>query len=94
MTNFRCILLSDSRSYPENPPPGLGAQIMQAIGPSLFPWSTEDPNILKFGRAMHAVLVSELQLFDEEEREERESHLQRIVTTYMVFAHLSMSPGA
>lgn len=43
---------------------------------------------------MHAVLVSELRLFDKEERENRESHLQRIVTTYMVFAHLSMSTGA
>ena len=43
---------------------------------------------------MHAVLVSELRLFDKEEREARESHLQRIVTTYMVFIHLSMSAGA
>jgi hypothetical protein len=42
---------------------------------------------------MHAVLVSELRLFDKE-RENRESHLQRIVTTYMVFTHLSMSAGA
>jgi hypothetical protein len=67
---------------------------MQAIGPSLLPWSSEDPNILKFGGAMHAVLVSELKLFDKEEREERECHLQRIVATYMVFAHLPMSAGA
>lgn len=43
---------------------------------------------------MHAVLVSELRLFDKEESENRESHLQRIVTTYMVFTHLSMSAGA
>ena len=43
---------------------------------------------------MHAVLVSELRLFDKEERETRESHLQRIITTYMIFTHLSMSAGA
>ena len=43
---------------------------------------------------MHAVLTSELQLFDKEEADGRESHLQRIVTTYMVFAHLTMSTGA
>ena len=43
---------------------------------------------------MHAVLVSELQLFGKEETEDRESHLQRIVTTYMVFARLSLSAGA
>lgn len=43
---------------------------------------------------MHAVLVSELRLFHKEERENRESHLQRIVTTYMVFTHLCMSAGA
>ena len=49
---------------------------------------------MKFGCAMHAVLVSELQLFDKEEAEDRESHLQRIVTAYMVFAHLTMSAGA
>ena len=67
---------------------------MQAIGPSLLSWSSKDPNISKFGDAMHAVLVSELRLFDKEERENRESHLQRIVTTYMVFTHLSMSAGA
>jgi hypothetical protein len=67
---------------------------MQAIGPSLLPWGSKDPNISKFGGAMHAVLVSELRLFDKEEREKREPHLQRIVTTYMVFTHLSMSAGA
>jgi hypothetical protein len=67
---------------------------MRAIGPSLLPWSSKDPNILKFGGAMHAVLVSELKQFDREERKEREGYLQRIVTTYMVFAHLSMSAGA
>jgi hypothetical protein len=67
---------------------------MQAIGPSLLPWSSKDPNILKFGGAMHAVLASELQLFDKEEREDREAHLQRIITTYMAFAQLSMSVGA
>ena len=67
---------------------------MQAIGPLLFSWSSKDSNILKFGCAMHAVLTSELQLFDKEEAEDRESHLQRIVTTYMVFAHSTMSAGA
>ena len=67
---------------------------MQAIGPLLFTWSSKDPNISKFGSAMHAVLVSELRLFHKEERKNRESHLQRIVTTYMVFTHLSMSAGA
>lgn len=67
---------------------------MQAIGPLLFSWSLKDPNILKFGCAMHAVLVTELQLFDNEEAEGRESHLQRIVTAYMVFVHLTMSAGA
>jgi hypothetical protein len=66
---------------------------MQAIGPSLLPWGSKATNISKFGSAMHAVLVSELRLFDKE-RENRESHLQRIVTTYMVFTHLSMSAGA
>jgi hypothetical protein len=45
-----------------------------------------------FCDAMHAILVSELQLFSgEQQRDDRESHLQRIVTTYMVFAPLSMS---
>lgn len=45
-----------------------------------------------FCDAMHAILVAELQLFPKEQgREVRESHLQRIVTTYMVFAPLSMS---
>jgi hypothetical protein len=67
---------------------------MQAIGPSLLSWGSKDLNIPKFGGAMHAVLVSELRLFDKEERGNRESHLQRIVTTYMVFTHLSMSAGA
>ena len=67
---------------------------MQAIGPSLLPGGSKDPNISKFGSAMHAVLVSELRLFDKEERENRESHLQRIITTYMVFTHLSMTAGA
>ena len=67
---------------------------MQAIGPSLLPWDSKDPNISKFGGAMHAVLVSELRLFNKEESENREAHLQRIVTTYMAFTHLSMSAGA
>ncbi len=67
---------------------------MQAISPSLLPWSSNDPNILKLGSAMHAVLVAELHLIDKEESEDRESHLQRIVTTYIVFAHLSTSGGA
>lgn len=68
---------------------------MQAVGPLVLSYSSKDPVILKFGGAMHAVLVSELQLFSrEEEREDRETHLQRIITTYMVFAHLSMSAGA
>ncbi len=81
-------------SCSEIPPPGLGTQIMQAIGPSLLPWSSEDPNISKFGGAMHAVLVSELHLMDRGESEDRDTHLQRIVKTYLVFAHLSMSAGA
>ena len=67
---------------------------MQAVGPSLLPWGSKDPNISKFGGAMHTVLVSELRLFDKEESENREGHLQCIVTTYMVFAHFSMSAGA
>ena len=67
---------------------------MHAIGPSLLPWGSKDPNISKFGGAVHAVLVSELRLFDKEERETRESHLQRIVSTYVVFIHLSTSAGA
>src|SRR6266850_745975 len=74
------------------PSPGLGAQILQVVGPSLLPWDSKDSNILTFCDAMHLILVSELQLFSREQgREERESHLQRIVTTYMVFAPLSMS---
>jgi hypothetical protein len=67
---------------------------MHAIGPSLLPWGSKDPKFSKFGSAMHAVLVSELRLFDKKESENRESHLQRIITTYMIFAHLSMSTGA
>src|SRR5258707_12250441 len=73
-------------SCSEIPPPGLGTQIMQAIGPSLLPWSSEDPNISKFGGAMHAVLVSELHLMDRGESEDRDTHLQRIIKTYLVFA--------
>ena len=67
---------------------------MQAIGPSLLRCGPKDPSTSKFGSAMHAFLVSELLLFDKEQRENRDSHLQRIVTTYLVFTHLSMSAGA
>jgi hypothetical protein len=66
---------------------------MQAVGPSL-PWNSKDTSTSKFGGAMHAVLVSELQLFSGEERRGRGSHLQRIIATYMAFARLSMSTGA
>lgn len=77
----------------ETPSPDLGAQILQVVGSYLLPWNSKDPNIFTFCDAMHAVLVSELQLFSREQgREDRESHLQRIVTTYMFFAPLSM-PG-
>jgi hypothetical protein len=66
---------------------------LQVVGSYLLPWNSKDPNIFTFCDAMHAVLVSELQLFSREQgREDRESHLQRIVTTYMFFAPLSM-PG-
>lgn len=40
---------------------------------------------------MHAVLISELRFYSgEEEADRRESHLQRIITTYVVFAPLSI----
>jgi len=65
---------------------------MQAVGPS-FPWSSKDTSTGKFGGAIHAVLVSELQLFSGEEQV-RGSHLERIITAYMAFARLSMSTGA
>lgn len=40
---------------------------------------------------MHAVLISELRFYSgEEEGDRRESHLQRIITTYVVFAPLSI----
>lgn len=78
----------------ENPSPGYGTQIMQALGPSLLQWKSKDPSVLTFCEVMHTVLVSELQLIlREEEREDRESHLQRILTAYMVFAPLSVSVG-
>lgn len=67
---------------------------MQSLGPSLLRWKSEDPSILTFCEVMHAALVSELQLiFREEAREDRESHLQRIVTAYVAFAPLSVSVG-
>lgn len=67
---------------------------MQGLGPSLLRWKSTDSSILTFCEVMHAALVSELQLiFREEAREDRESHLQRIVTAYMVFAPLSVSVG-
>jgi hypothetical protein len=87
--------LSDSYPYPyyaENPCPGLGTQITQAVCPSLLPFNSEDPDILKFGNAIHAVLVSELQLFSMEE--DRVSHIQHIVATYIIFTHLSISDRA
>jgi hypothetical protein len=71
-------------SYAENPSPGLGTQIARAVYPSLHACNLEDS---KFGSAIHAVLVSELQLFSKVE--DRVSHLQYIVTTYMVFTHSS-----
>ena len=78
----------------ESPSPGYGTQIMQALVPSLLQWESKDSSTQAFCEAMHAVLVSELQLiFREDEREDRESHLQRIVTAYMVFAPLSVFTG-
>lgn len=78
----------------ESPSTGYGTQITQALVPSLLQWKSKDSSILTFCEATHAVLVSELQLiFREEEREDRESHLQRIVTAYMVFAPLSVFVG-
>jgi len=77
----------------EGPSPGYGTQIMQALGPSLLHWKSKDSSILTFCEVMHGVLVSELQLIREEEREDRESYLQRIITAYMVFAPLSVSVG-
>jgi hypothetical protein len=73
-------------SYAENPSPGLGTQIARAVCPSLLACNPEDS---KFGSAIHAVLVSELQLFSM--AEDRVSHLQYIVTMYMVFTHSSTS---
>lgn len=79
----------------ETPSPGLGAQILRAVGPSLLPWDSKDSSSFTFCDAMHAVLVSELQLFcGEDERGDRESHLQHIVATYMFFAPLLMSVGS
>ena len=67
---------------------------MQAVVPLLLTWNSNDTSILTLCNAMHMVLVSELQLFSrDEEREDRESQLQRIVTTYMLFAPLLMSVG-
>ena len=81
--------------YTENPSPGLGTQIIQAIGPSFFSRGSEDARILKICSAIHAVLVSELRFYSgEEESDHRESHLQRILTAYVVFAPLSMGKSA
>lgn len=77
----------------EGPSPGYGTQIMQALGPSLLQWKSKDSSILTLCEVMHAVLVSELQLIREDDRGDRESYLQRIVTAYMVFAPLSVSVG-
>lgn len=76
-------------SYAENPSPGLGTEIARAVCPSLLSCNPEDS---KFGSAIHAVLVSELQLFSTVE--DRVSHLQYIVTTYLVFTHSSTSDRA
>jgi hypothetical protein len=85
--------LSDSYLHrAENLRPFLGTQIVQAVCPSLLPCNSEDSAFLKFGSAIHAVLVSELQLFSREE--ERVSHLQHIVTTYMVFTRPSIADRA
>jgi hypothetical protein len=91
----KCSAFSDNYPYPsyaENPYPGLGTQITQAVCPSLLPLNSEDPDILKFGSAIHAVLVSELQLFSMEE--DRVSHIQHIVATYIFFTHLQISNRA
>ncbi|KAI9512665.1 Urb2/Npa2 family-domain-containing protein [Russula earlei] len=87
----RVIAFGRYLDHPKNPSPGLGTLIMQAVGPSLLSGSSRDPRVSRFGGAMHAVLISELPLFSMEDREDRESHLQCIITTYMTFAHLSMS---
>lgn len=81
--------------YTENPSPGLGAQIIEAIGPSFLSRGSEDARILKICSAMHAVLVSELRFYSgEEESDGRESHLQRIITTYVLFAPSSIGKSA
>jgi hypothetical protein len=81
--------------YTENPSPGLGTQIIQAVGPSFLSRGSEEASILKICSAMLAVLISELCFYSgEEESDRRESHLQRIITAYVVFAPLSMGKSA
>lgn len=76
---------------PNNPSPGLGTQIIQAIGPSFLSRGSEDARIVKVCSAMHVVLVSELRFYSgEEESDNRGSHLQRIITTYVAFAPSSI----
>ncbi|KAH9075806.1 Urb2/Npa2 family-domain-containing protein [Lactarius deliciosus] len=72
------------------PSPGLGTQIIRTIGPSFLSRGSEDDRISKVCSAMHAVLVSELRLYSEEKRDDRESHLQRIITTYVAFTSSSI----
>ncbi|KAH9005998.1 Urb2/Npa2 family-domain-containing protein [Lactarius hatsudake] len=75
---------------PNCPSPGLGTQIIRTIGPSFLSRGSEDDRISKVCSAMHAVLVSELRFYSEEKRDDRESHLQRIITTYVAFKSLSI----
>ncbi|KAI0307579.1 Urb2/Npa2 family-domain-containing protein [Multifurca ochricompacta] len=89
----RVITLGRSLNHHKTPSPGLGTQIVKAIGPFLLSRVSEDPIISKFSSAVHALLISELKLFSGEEREDRESHLQLIVTTYVAFEHSSISRG-
>lgn len=77
-------------AFIDNPSPGLGTQIIQAISPPLLSHGFEDAQILNVCSAMHAILVSELRFFGKEEGEGRELHLQRIITTYLVFVPSSM----
>ncbi|KAF8273762.1 Urb2/Npa2 family-domain-containing protein [Lactarius quietus] len=77
---------------PKNPSPGLGTQIMQAVSLSFLSRGSEDACILNVCSAILAVLVSELRSYaDEEESDARESHLQLIITTYVVLAPSSIS---
>ncbi|KAH9060868.1 Urb2/Npa2 family-domain-containing protein [Lactarius vividus] len=91
--NYTDMLLLWSRTIafgkylhrPNSLSPSLGTQVIRAIGPSFFSRGSEDDRISKVCSAMHTVLITELRFYSEEKSDDRESHLQRIITTHVAF---------